>query len=100
MKNLDSFFKALIEKTVEICFQKFIKDFLPKIDTKIIQADPKEEELLTPQETCKYLKIHETTLWRWTKDGRVICYGIGGSRFYKKSEILDALKPLKGSGDE
>lgn len=32
--------------------------------------------LLTRTETCEFLKIDSSTLWRWTKRGKINCYGI------------------------
>lgn len=51
--------------------------------------------LLTREETCKYLQIDSSTLWHWTNKGKVIAYGIGNRRYYKKAELLQSLKPLK-----
>ncbi len=51
-------------------------------------------ELLTREETCKFLKINSSTLWDWTNKGKVKAYGIGNRRYYKKEEILSALKTL------
>lgn len=51
----------------------------------------KEEILLTREETFKFLKIDSTTLWLWTKAGKLKCYAIGNRRYYKKSEILECL---------
>lgn len=52
------------------------------------------EELLTREETCNLLKIDSSTLWAWSKKGKVKSYGIGNRRYYKKSEILSCLIPL------
>ena len=54
-----------------------------------------QEELLTRQETCDLLKIDSSTLWHWTKKGKVTCYGIVNRRYYKRSEIMDCLIKLK-----
>ena len=51
----------------------------------------KSEELLTREETCKFLKINSSTLWVHTNKGRFKVYGIGSRRYYLKSEILEAL---------
>ncbi len=53
------------------------------------------DELLTRKETCKYLQIDSSTLWHWTNKGKVIAYGIGNRRYYKKAELLKCLTPLK-----
>ncbi|MBW7866929.1 MAG: helix-turn-helix domain-containing protein [Brumimicrobium sp.] len=54
-----------------------------------------EVELLTPKETAEFLKISLPTLHRWQKKGKVKCYGISGSRYYKRSELLESLTELK-----
>lgn len=53
------------------------------------------DELMTREETCKFLQIDSSTLWHWTNKGKVTAYGIGNRRYYKKAELLDCLKPLK-----
>ena len=53
------------------------------------------EELLTREETCKYLKIDSSTLWTWTNKGKVKAYGIGARRYYKRSELIESLTLLK-----
>ena len=53
------------------------------------------DELLTREQTCEFLQIDSSTLWHWTNKGRVLAYGIGNRRYYKKSELLESLKPLK-----
>ena len=54
-----------------------------------------QDELLTRDETCKFLKIDSSTLWSWTNKGKVKAYGIGSRRYYKKNELLEDLKLLK-----
>lgn len=54
-----------------------------------------QEELLTRQEACDLLKIDSSTLWHWTKKGKVIGYGIANRRYYKRSEIMECLTKLK-----
>jgi hypothetical protein len=53
------------------------------------------DELLTQNQTCEFLQIDNSTLWRWTNKNKVIAYGIGGRRYYKRSELLECLTPLK-----
>jgi hypothetical protein len=54
-----------------------------------------EEELLTREETCSLLKINSSTLWAWTNKGKVKAYGIANRRYYKRSELNEALIELK-----
>ena len=53
------------------------------------------DELFTREQTCEFLQIDSSTLWHWTNKGKVIAYGIGNRRYYKKAELLECLKPLK-----
>ncbi|MCK9235782.1 MAG: helix-turn-helix domain-containing protein [Weeksellaceae bacterium] len=53
------------------------------------------DELLTREEVLDLLQINSVTLWHWTNKGKVTAYGIGNRRYYKRAELIDALKPLK-----
>jgi hypothetical protein len=70
--------------------------------TKNLLADFKKEfpihtpdELMTREQTLAFLHIDPSTLWAWTKKGKVTVYGIGHRRYYKRSELLESLTPLK-----
>lgn len=62
---------------------------------KELQSKDNSEELMTRDETCKFLKIDSSTLWAWTNNGKVKAYGIGARRYYKKSELMECLTLLK-----
>ncbi|TBN03217.1 DNA-binding protein [Hyunsoonleella flava] len=62
---------------------------------KELQSKKFTEELLTREETCKFLKINSSTLWAWQNKGKVKAYGIGARRYYKRSELLECLTLLK-----
>lgn len=53
------------------------------------------KELLTRKQTAELLNINSATLWRYTKKGKLISHGIGGRVYYKRSEVLEAVKSLK-----
>jgi excisionase family DNA binding protein len=52
---------------------------------------PDENVFLTREEACAVLRINKTSLWKWTKKGRLISYGIGSRVLYKKSEVLESV---------
>ena len=62
---------------------------------KNLKSQQANDDLLTREETCKFLSIDSSTLWAWTNKGKVNAYGIGNRRYYKRSELLECLKPLK-----
>jgi excisionase family DNA binding protein len=47
--------------------------------------------LLSADETCELLQIKRTTLWKWSKNGRLISYGLGNRVYYKKAEVLNSI---------
>ncbi|MFT7435696.1 MAG: putative site-specific integrase-resolvase [Psychromonas sp.] len=49
----------------------------------------KQKEILTRKETAKLLGINLSTLWAYTKAGKLTSYGLGNKIFYKYSEILE-----------
>jgi hypothetical protein len=62
---------------------------------KELNSDLANDELLTREETCKFLSIDSSTLWAWTNKGKVKAYGIANRRYYKRSELLESLIQLK-----
>ena len=92
---------AIKEKIILIYFESKLKQLIKEvikeefIDFKN-NLDIKESEvLLTRSETCELLKIDSSTLWSWTKKGKITCYGIAARRYYKRDEILNCLVVLK-----
>lgn len=53
-----------------------------------------ENVLLTREEVCKLLSFNKTSLWKHTKSGKLKSYGIGNRVYYKRNEVLAAVKPL------
>lgn len=69
---------------------------LIRLEIEKATTSQEPEELLTREQTAKFLKIDLSTLWSWTKKGRLKAYGIAGSkRYYKRSELMEALTELK-----
>lgn len=78
--------QQLIGTSVKNGFQELKKE---------LQFKDSNEELLTREEACDFLKIDSSTLWSWTNAGKVKAYGIGARRYYKRSELMESLTLLK-----
>ena len=78
-----------VDELTEIIADKLAE----KIETRIAMliSSQNDEEILTRAETAEFLKINSTTLWHWTKKGKVTAYGIGNRVYYKKGELKKAL---------
>lgn len=62
---------------------------------KELSNEQANDELLTREEACQFLKINSSTLWAWTNKGKVKAYGIANRRYYKRSELIECLTELK-----
>jgi ferredoxin-fold anticodon binding domain-containing protein len=78
-----------VEELTEIIAEKLVDKLENKIASLI--SNQNDEELLTRTETAKILKVELTTLWSWTKKGKLTAYGIGNRVYYKRGEIMKSL---------
>jgi hypothetical protein len=78
-----------VEELTEIIADK-LADMIETRIARLISSQ-NDEELLTRTETAKILKTNLTTLWHWTKKGKITAYGIGNRVYYKRGEIMKAL---------
>lgn len=67
-------------------------DFEKRLDKlpEMIEA-VQGEDLLTRQKTMQLLDVGSATLDRWSRQGLINRYGIGGRVYFKKSEIINSL---------
>lgn len=89
--NIDDFvimsskdFAELIRSAVKAEIDQLKKDFQPKEPTVY----------MTREEVKDFLKVDITTVWNWTKRGKLKAYGIGHRVYYKRYEVEQAIKPL------
>ena len=66
-------------------FKTQLEDFKKNLNIQ----DP--DALLSREQTCELLQINSSTLWHWTNKGKVVCYGLGNRRYYKKAELMECL---------
>jgi len=86
----------LIQLTPNELQNAIIEEINQKFEELKTSFQPKEPtELLTRSETSKLLKVNLTTLWNWTKQGKLVSYSIGNRVYYKRSEVLQSLIELK-----
>lgn len=76
--------QALIVDCVKSCI-------LAQSQNKTIE----KEQIMTRNEVCELLNITKSTLWKRTKTGKLQSYGQGRRVYYKRSEVMGSLTPLK-----
>lgn len=73
---------SMISESVKRELEKFKKE---------LSKSNSDEILLTREETCELLSINLSTLWSYTKKGKLPSKKIGNRVYYLKSEVLEAL---------
>lgn len=74
---------------LEELIRKVVNEQLEVFRKNLSTENP--DELLSRAEACNLLKVNLTTLWNWSKKGKIIAYGIGNRVYYKRAELLERL---------
>ncbi|MEI6865773.1 DNA-binding protein [Flavicella sp.] len=54
-----------------------------------------KDDLMSRGQVLELLQINSSTLWHWQNSQKIIVYKLANKNYYKRSEILESLKPLK-----
>ena len=76
----------LIKDGVKSQLEDFKKDF---------HSQTANDDLMTREQVLELLQINASTLWHYQNKGKVIVYKLCNRNYYKRSEILQGLTPLK-----
>lgn len=77
-----------------ITIEQLAEALIPLLNITKKTNENKQNDLLTRDEVCKLLSINKTSLWKHTKSGKLRSFGIGNRVYYKRNEVLEAVKPL------
>lgn len=76
--------KALIREQFKLQLESLKKEKEQK------SVDP----VFTREQTAKRFNVDLSTLYRWTKEGKIVAHAIGARVYYKESSIQEALVKL------
>ncbi|WP_395049152.1 helix-turn-helix domain-containing protein [Flavobacterium sp.] len=51
-------------------------------------------EILTIDEVCTLLSCKRSSVYQYSKSGKLKKYGLGNRAYYKRDEVINALKPI------
>lgn len=71
-------------------FDAKLKDFQKKQNTQTANDD-----LMSREQVLELLQINASTLWHWQNKGRVNVYKFANKCYYKRSELMATITPLK-----
>jgi excisionase family DNA binding protein len=78
----------IVNSVVEKHVAELRKDFQPK----------EQDAYMTRTEVSQLLRCDLSTIWMWCKKGKLRSHNIGNRVLFKRSEILEAVKPIKHEG--
>lgn len=92
---LDSFQSVQIIQIPINHLKSFLEDIKKELSDIKEQFQPKEPVIyLTRNELKDLLKVDLSTIYHWTKKGKLKAYSIGHRVYYKRHEVEQILLPL------
>lgn len=79
-------FTELITNVFKTQLEDFKKDFA---------TQNANDDLLSREQVLELLQINASTLWHWQNKGKIIAYKFANKCYYKRSEIMESITPLK-----
>lgn len=78
----------------EVIFQELTEIKKTVQELKMQEQEPQAEsdQLYTREEAKNRLRISSATLWRYEKQKKIKSVAIGGKRYFRKSDLENALK--------
>lgn len=77
-----------------ITLQQLAEALAPLLQPQNVALLEPLKEYIKRDEACELLSINLSSLWKHTKSGKLKSYGIGNRILYKRSEVLEAVKPI------
>ena len=71
-------------------FQTKLEDFKKEFYTQTANDD-----LMSREQVLELLQINASTLWHWQNKGRITVYKFANKCYYKRSELMSTITPLK-----
>ncbi len=77
-----------------ITLQQLAEALAPLLQPQQVKQTEPENDFVTREEVCKLLSFNKTTLYKHTKSGKLLSYGIGNRVLYSRKQVLEAVKPI------
>lgn len=71
-------------------FKTQLEDFKKEFTTQT-----ENDDLMTREQVLELLQINASTLWHWQNKGRITVYKFANKCYYKRSELMATITPLK-----
>lgn len=85
--------EAELRQIIREELKAFQSELFKTIETKVLHLNS-VDKLLSRKETAKYLHTSLVSLDKWTRQGKITGYRIGGRVVYKKEDIERAMQKM------
>jgi predicted DNA-binding transcriptional regulator AlpA len=89
--NQENLFQLVPKSQTSDIISGVLREIMPLFEKYRLPPKDEPEELLTVEETLKFLKCSKQALWNWRKNGVLPSYRLGNRVYYKKSDIWKKL---------
>jgi len=79
------------EKLIDSISEKVTANIIEAVKKSTSQSTPDPLDDLIPKSEVRGKLASASSLWKWERAGKIQSYGLGGKRFYKRSELMAAL---------
>lgn len=87
-----------VQSSPEELTNRICERFKADLDNLKSEFQPRQpQEFLTRTYVKEWLNVDMSTIHNWTKSGKLKAYGIGNRIYYKRTEVEQALIPLKST---
>lgn len=76
-------------------FRTELKDLLSEISKSQHPLQPSTDELIKRSDIAKMFDVSIVTVHQWMRKGVLAHYKMNGRTYFKKSEVLDAMRHVK-----
>lgn len=80
-----------VKNLVQVAINEVLHEKGIEVYGKVKPPTSEPDNLLTREEAMQYLRITGATLWRYEKQGKIQSIGIGGKRYFRKSDLDKSL---------
>jgi hypothetical protein len=87
---LQSLTPEQLAELIKSIFKSEFDDFKKEFNTQRVNDD-----LMSREQVLELLQINASTLWHWQNKGRITVYKYANKCYYKRSELMDTITPLK-----
>jgi hypothetical protein len=81
-------------ETLTELIKEGVKSQLDDFKKELLNQTAKED-LLSREQVLELLQINSSTLWHWQNKGKIQVYKFANKCYYKRSELMNCLTPLK-----